>query len=260
MSKKFLVGVAAFVALIGIGGYFLGSGLDSIVRIAIEKIGTAATQTAVDLDDVTLSLTSGEASLSGLSVGNPDGFKVNPSLYLGHISVKLDTQSISGTGPIVIKEVAIVKPGVAYEVGINGSSNLETLAKNAQAYAASMSGEKAKAAKADDADKKPARKIVINSMTISDGQISISHAALGGRQLTAPLPLIRLTNIGKNEGGTTPAEVAKKVLDAITKSAGQVASSSLTKELGASFNKAGEKAGTAAKEIGGQIKGLLGRD
>jgi hypothetical protein len=82
---------------------------------------------------------------------------------------------------------------------------------------------------------------------------------LKGKVLSADLPVIHLTNIGRNEGGTTPADIAEKVLGAISDSAGQVASSSLTKELRSRLEKAGEGAvGGTVKDVGGQIKGLFG--
>ncbi len=252
MMKKILIGIALLIAIIGVGTYYLGANLDSIVRAAVEKYGTAATKTDVTLDKVTIILSSGEASLSGLSVGKPQDFEAKKSLYLGSIEVQIDTKSLTGTGPIVIKSINIDKPQVTYEINNRGESNFQTIMRNTQAYAESVKGGKKEAKISDSADKSgPGRKIIINDLTIRNGQIAISQPMLKGKQLSADLPVIHLTNIGRDEGGTTPADVAQKILGAISNGAAQVASSQLAKELGSNLQKAGEG-------VGSQIKGLFG--
>jgi hypothetical protein len=259
MLKKILIGLVMLIALLGVGGYFLYANMDSVVRSTIEKYGTAATKTTVRLDYVKITLASGEAALAGLSVGSPSGFAADKSLVLGTIAVKLDAGSLAGNGPIVIQDISIEKPQITYEVNNNGESNLQTIARNAEAYAASFGGggkDKANSAGA----KQPGRKIIIDSLTVRDGHVAISQALLQGRQLSAPLPVIHLTNIGKNEGGATPAEVAQKLLTAIANSASQVAGADLAKELGSTLEKTGGGiVGGAAGGIGGQIKGLFGK-
>jgi hypothetical protein len=253
MLKKILVGLVALVVVLGIGGFFLKGNLDSIVRSAIETYGAAATQTAVKLDQVKIGLASGDAALAGLSVGSPAGFASDKSLYLGNIAVKIDTSSLAGDGPIVIKDINIEKPQITYEVDNKGENNLKTLMRNTQAYAASFGGGKNKAKKPEAVEnKQPGRKIVILNLTVQGGQISITQAMLKGKKLSANLPLIHLTNIGKSEGGATPAEVTQKVLGAITESASKIASSSLAKELGANLS-------GAASDAEDQVKGLLGK-
>jgi hypothetical protein len=268
MIKKILVAFVIVVVILGAGIYFLGSNLDSIVRSAVEKYGAAATQTAVKLEQVKIVLASGEAELGGLSIGSPAGFAADKSLYLGNISVKLDTGSLRGSGPIVILDIGIEKPQVIYEVNASGQSNLQTLMHNVQAYAASVSGggkpnaEKQNAEKSGEPGKaQPERKFIIDDLTVRDGQIAITSALLKGKQLSAKLPVIHLTNIGKNEDGATPAAIAQEVLGAISNSAAQVANADLTKELGSVLEKAGggKIPAGAVEGIGKQIKGLWGK-
>src|ERR1700722_6653051 len=107
MLKKIAIGVLVLIALLGGGLYYAYNNLDSYIRIAVEKYGTAATRTTVKLDSVKLSLTSGSGSLGGLSVGSPPGFSAKQSLNLGSISVKLDTGSVRGARQISIHQVHI---------------------------------------------------------------------------------------------------------------------------------------------------------
>ncbi|MFA4993809.1 MAG: AsmA family protein [Bdellovibrionales bacterium] len=246
MLKKILIGVALFIVLLGTGVFFLKA---NIVRSAIEKYGTAATQTDVTLDKVSMTLSTGKAALTGLSIGSPKGFKADKSFYLGDIAVKLDTSSITGNGPIVIEDISIEKPQIAYEINKTGESNLQTIMRSVKAYSESSNKGKNTTEKSASANKQE-RKIIINNLTVRDGQIAISHSMLEGKKLSTGLPVIHLTNIGKNEGGTTPAVVIEKVLGAITNSASKVASSKLAKELGATIRKTG-------KETGDKIKGYF---
>src|SRR5690606_14256841 len=134
MRKKILISFIALLLLAGIGLGFVWTNLDHIVKSAIEKYGSAATQASVDLDSVSLALSTGECAMSDLTVGNPDGFSSPYALHLSNISVKLDTASLRGTGPIVIEEIPIAAPQIYYEVLGSGKNNLSTLSDNAAKY------------------------------------------------------------------------------------------------------------------------------
>lgn len=265
MLKKIAIGVVVLLVLIAGGVYYLFSNLDSIIKAAIEKYGTQATQADVKLDSVKLSIASGEGALNGLTVGNPKGFSTPRALSLGSIAVKLDTSSVSGTGPIVIKEIDIEKPQVTYEVTNNGDSNLQAIEKNAMAYGGGSGGGSSGAGGSSSGGGQE-RKLVINDLYIRDGDISVSQALLQGKTLNAALPAIHLTNIGKDKGGATPGQVAEQVLSSITAAASKVANGELAKQLGSLKDSAGAAIGNAAKDAGGstgglqdQVKGLLGK-
>ncbi|MDE2020231.1 MAG: hypothetical protein KGJ13_07850, partial [Patescibacteria group bacterium] len=69
-------------------------------------------------------------------------------------------------------------------------------------------------------------------------------------------------NIGKSEGGASPAEVAERVLGVITASASKVGTAALTKALGnlKDFGSGAAKAATDAVDgAGSRIKGLFGQ-
>lgn len=264
MLKKIAIGVVVLLVVIAGAAYYLFSNLDSIIKAAIEKYGTAATQAEVKLDSVKLSISSGEGALDGLTVGNPKGFTTPRALSLGSIAVKLDTSSVTGSGPIVIKEIDIEKPQVTYEVASNGDSNLQAIEKNAMAYGGASGGGGNTNATGGGGGQE--RKLVITDLYIRDGEIGMSHALLKGKTLTAPLPTIHLSNIGKDKGGATPGQVAEQVLSSITASASKVASVDLGKELGSlkdvvgsGVGSAKDAAGSGAAGISDQVKGLLGK-
>lgn len=253
MFKKIaIVLVVLIVVVIGAAAWFLLSGLDSIVKGAIEKYGSEATQASVTVDSVKVSLQSGEATISGLVVGNPAGYATPSALTLGSITVKLDTSSLAGSGPIVIKQIDIAAPHVTYEVGAGGS-NLQTIQKNAQAYA-----EKAGLTGASTPSDKPQRKLIIQDLYVRDGEVGVSATILQGKSLSAPLPLIHLTDIGKDGGGATPAEVARQVLGAITKDSVKVGAKALANVATSALTGAAEGVTGGAKGVGKELKGIFG--
>ncbi|MGO8914208.1 MAG: hypothetical protein ACLQDM_33495, partial [Bradyrhizobium sp.] len=167
MWKKIGIGVVVVLIIVAGVGYYLFSNLDSYIKAAIEKYGSQATQASVTLDKVVISISTGEGGLFGLTVGNPKGFATPHAITVGAITVKLDTSTVTGSGPIVIREIDIDKPQVTYEVGNTGGSNLDAIQKNTQAYAGGGSN-------APTASGGQERKLIINNLYVRDGQIGIS--------------------------------------------------------------------------------------
>lgn len=263
MIKKLAIGLVGLILVVTIGGYLLFANLDSIVKHTVEKYGSAATLADVRLDSVKLALTDGEAKLSGLSVGNPKGFTTPKAFYLGDIDVKLDTNSIKGDGPIVINSIVIEKPEVTYELLNDGGSNVERIKSNAQNYANAMAGASDAAPESKAAAEKtngPGRKLMIKSLIVRDGRVSISQQMLEGKELSAGLPEIQLNNIGRH-GGATAAQVAEQLIEAISNAAAQASVQELAKEkLNGLIKEVPTSAigGAAVDTVGSKLKGLMG--
>jgi len=239
MLKKILIGIVTLVVLLAIGLVFLGSNIDSIVKNAVEKYGSAATQTEVKLSSVSISATSGEGSIKNFVMGNPEGFSTESAFKLGLVVIKLDKKTIMGTGPIVINEVLIEAPEVTYEVAARGETNLQKIQNNVTAFANTMTGgalpneaAKTKGTEKASADSKESRKIIIKSLIVRNGKINLSHELLkGDNAVTADLPLIQLSNLGANQGGVSPALIARDILDRVTSAAISAGQRTLVKQL-----------------------------
>ena len=270
MKRALLIGVAAVVVIVVGAVVFLYSNLDSIVKAAIENVGSQATQTKVTLDSVNISPTSGEGSLKGFKMGNPTGFRTDSAMRFGEVSVKIDVGSVT-SNVIVIKEVVIGAPQVTYEIDTQGGSNISAIQKNVDAFAKSMGAGQPGAAKPEATKESGGKKVVIDNLYIRDGKVSVAAAFLAGREMGASLPTIHLTNIGKDKGGATPAEVADKVLSSIsqsaTKAVSQLGIDKMMKQGvegaqkmmqgGAGDAKKAIESGT--KGVGDTVKGLFGK-
>jgi hypothetical protein len=75
---------------------------------------------------------------------------------------------------------------------------------------------------------KPSKNLQVDDFLITGGKIHVSVTALGGKSATVALPEIHLKDLGKDPQGITPAELSKKVLQAIESSAAQAAAGAIT--------------------------------
>ena len=247
MLKKIFVGIGIFIVLVVTGMYYLSQNAGQIVQAAIEDQGSRATQVAVKLDAVDISLQELKAGIRGLTVANPPGFKTARAVSLGEVSVKIAKDW--SLDLIAIDEVMVRAPEVTYEIG-SGGSNIAAIQQNVENFMKVMGGGPGGSDGASaPSESKDGPKVVINDLWIKGGKVNVSASLLQGKTLTTPLPEIHLTDIGKDSGGASPAEVVDQIIAAITKHSGNAASSLDLSALGLSdiSGKAAEIGGAAAE-------------
>lgn len=247
--KKLLIVLAGFAIVIAVAVWLFIANISAIIVAIVEEVGSDVTKVEVELDSADIDFASGKGTLSGLSVDNPDGFKTDDAFELENISVTVDTASLDKQ-IIVVKEVVIDKPHVTYEFGDKGS-NIDRIQQNV--HQSTGGGEQS----AESEDDSKAKKVIIENLYIRGGKIDISGGLLGNKKLGTGLPTIHLTNIGKENGkatGATPTQVAKKVIDAISKHASSavVNLSDVKKLIGGKLG-----TGDAAKSVTDKAGGLL---
>jgi uncharacterized protein involved in outer membrane biogenesis len=197
-----LVGIAALA-------WWMHSSLDAKLADALRTVGPQITGVAVKVDRVSLEPTQGLLTLTGLELGNPKGFKTERALALGNVKLQVEVRSL--TEPVVhIREIAVEQPAVTYEYA-SGTSNLDVIQRNVETYVTQWSN-------APQPKDKPnsARKLIIDHLIIRGGKVGVSSAALQGKPMVLPMADIHLTDLGRDSGGATPAQVAQKVVAAVT--------------------------------------------
>lgn len=256
MGRTIGISVGAVVIIIAVAVVYLLSSLDSLVAEAIKKYGSQVTGTTVDVSSVNIDIKGGSGSIEQLTIANPKDFSSPHIFTLGNISTAIDIASVN-KDPIVIKQILIKKPDVFYEINEAGASNLTELQKNIEQSTAETGTE----------TKESGPRLVIHELVIEGGKIDANVAALD-KPLSANLPRIHLTDIGKKSGGATGAEVAEQVIKAIIAKVGpEIAKLGLEKYLGKSLEEARALATKKVEEsIGGKIKegasglkGLIGQ-
>lgn len=235
-----LLGVIAVVAL----GFFLGP----IVKKAVNTVGPKVTGTPVELADAKIMAFSGKGTLTGLFVGNPEGWTGDKAFYLGTIRADLDPTSLL-SDPLVVNEVFIDSPEFVYERRLLGGSNIDALLKQIETNTGG--GTQTPSAEGESAGEP--RKFIVKSFRLQNASMSLMAA---GQTLSVPLPPLTLTDLGVAEGGLTADQLATAVLKQVLAQMGVAAAEALKDMGGAAIEGGGQGVKDAAK---GALDKLMGK-
>lgn len=245
--KKVMIGVVLLLVVIAAALFFVMQNLDRYIAALIEDYGSAATGAPVDVRGVELSLASGEGKIRALSIGSPEGFEADYTFRLGQIHLDLDTESVT-RDPVVIERILIEKPEVIYEVSPRGT-NLGTIQKNIDAYAARLPKDAKSAESLPDGE---ARKLLIRKLDIVGGHVKVLVGSAEGKFAEASIGDIHLRDLGAKQDGLTGRQVTARILGVLTRAALQSAGSA---DVEALRKGAADAAGKAASDV---VKGLFG--
>jgi hypothetical protein len=247
MKKKVLVLLcfAAAVLISALVAYKTWDSLDKIIELAIESYSSNILGAEVQIEKVQVNITEGQASLHGLHIANPDGYKTDYAMQLNLVKVRLDFESLA-SDVIVINEVMLERPSIIYEMA-SGGSNLDRLADNAQ-------NQRRSANKKGNEGSSAGKKMIIENFLIRDGEVSVSHKILKGKSLTVAMPDIHLKDIRKDDSGASPAQVAEEIMDSVKSGVG-VAAASLS--LGETFESGVKGLKKGATGVGDKLKGIF---
>ena len=266
MKKWLLIGVAFIIIVIIV--LVIGiSNLGPMIKTAVNTYGPKMTKTEVHLGDVDVSIFSAEVKLQDFYLGNPKGFKSPDAIKVGSIYVNVDEGSITGE-TIIIDKIEVVGPQITYEKA-RRTDNFKSILNNIEE--AVGTGERSKKQAEKEGESK---KILIRDFSVKDGKVNLATSILGGKSISVPLPDIHLKNVGKKEGGVSPAEAFKEVFAALY---GEITSPAVTdalnrglKAIGSEIETVGtdakkglEEAGDGAKKgiegAADKVKGLFGK-
>jgi hypothetical protein len=201
-GKLLIGGIAALIVVVGIAVVFLISNLDSIVKRAIETVGSDVAGVPVSVGSVEISLQESRGAINGLRIANPPGFGGGDAVELGTVALDLDVKNSTGE-LVVIKSILV--DGTQVNVVQNvGGSNLKVLQD--------------KLSSDSDTDEQPAAdegaagtKLIIDDFQFRNGEVSL--ALQGVAERNAGIPDFTLTGVGRKSNGATAAEAAKQILD-----------------------------------------------
>jgi len=223
-KRKLFIGAAAAGVLLAAALVLLWSNLDSIVKRAIERYGSQAVGTDVRVARVALQPAKGKGAISGLTVANPRGFSAQHIIALGGIGIRLSPRTVTAN-PVVIDDIHVTAPRIAYEMNKNGASNIDALKKNLGADSPEKSGRE---------DRRSARggetRLRIRRLVIEKAQVDVHVAALGQKPRTITLKRLEMKNVGGAKGAT-PDIVAKEIVTAILSEVSREAGKAGTKRL-----------------------------
>ena len=251
--KKWFLRIGIAVVLLAIVAIFVvASSLGGIIKSGVETVGPKITQTEVKLSGVSLSLLGGSASVRGLVLGNPTGYKAANALEADEVSVRIEPSSLLAD-KVIIRSVRIDGSRIAVE-GTPSDNNLTRIQKNVEAFAQSITGGAAGDTKP--ATSGPGKKLQVDELVLSNAKLSLTLTMLGGKSVTVPLPEIRLANLGQGPEGITAADLTKRVLSSLTGSVTTAATDVVKNLGGVAVDAAKEASKTAVEGVDKATKGI----
>ena len=208
--KKWILRLAlVFVVLLVVVLAVVFFSLNSIVKKGVETVGPPLTKTEVRLGSASLSPLSGSGRLSGLFIGNPEGYKTAAAITAGEVKVAVKVSSVF-SDTVEIESVIIRAPEITLEGSLSGN-NLSKILDNVEA----ATGGAKTTPPPKETEKKPSgpgKKFRVKDVVIEGGKIHLSVTALGGKALTVPLPELHLQNIGTGGEGVNAAELTREII------------------------------------------------
>jgi len=206
IKKNQLIGGAlGILVLFVIFSVFVLKNLNTIIKEAIEYVGTEMTGVEVSVGSVDIDTTSGLGVVEGITIANPKRFQAPYLLVLDRISVEVNVSTLT-SDILEIRTVEIISPVVHWEGDFRGS-NLDRVHQNVKRYTGK--GEKREPSS-------PENRVIIDNLYITGAEVNISFKGANTGELTVPIPDIHLKDIGRPEGGTTYASVTQRVFDEMT--------------------------------------------
>ncbi len=253
MMKKWILIGGGVVIVIIIVLFVIGiSNIGPLIKAGVNTYGPGITKTEVRLEDVSVSIFSGEAKLKGFHLGNPKGFKSPEAMKVGSIFVDVDEKSLM-KDPMIIDRIEITRPEITYEKA-KGTDNFRAIIDNVQKTVGMGESPKEKSK-----EEGKGKKLLIRDFVVKDGKVTLTTAFLGSKSISVALPDIHLKNIGGQKEGTSPAKVSEEILAALY---GKITSSavtdSLNKELKALGTNLEEATEGAKKQVETILKGTKG--
>jgi uncharacterized protein involved in outer membrane biogenesis len=203
--KKPLIGLLALAIVVLVaGGIWIYLSLDFIVKRAIEAYAPDIVGAKVAVESVKLTPTSGVGAIHGLAIGNPPGFHSEHSLSVATVDVAIDPGSIA-KDVVHVRRIAVIGPVITYESSRNGS-NFDAIQRN---VARRTAGDKSAASRKE-------TRLVVDQIVIRDARVIYApEIATRGATISFDLPGIQLTDVGKRQGGVTPAELTNVIVQAL---------------------------------------------
>lgn len=262
--KRTLLILPLVVAVLLLLAYFR---LGSLLRTAVVTMGPEILQASVELEGVSVRPLRGKASLTGLVIGNPEGFRTPHAVKLDKVWIELDTRSLR-TDTVHIHRIELEAPEIAIE-GLR-ADNLRQLQQNALKSAGATGDPETEAAPPErEADRpaetgKAARKIMIDELVINGGQVNYTPGLTLGQTIVVDLPEIRIEGIGRARGGVSIAEALAGIfqqfdimltgvtggMDGLAAEGVRTAGRELSEKTGLSTNTIDEGLNTARDAVG----------
>lgn len=203
MAGKIKYTAITLVVLLGVVFLVLTFAVDSMVKSNIEQIGGEMTGTRVTVDDVSISVFSGQGIINGLRVYNPEGYQTEHALTVEDFSIKLDLWTLL-SDMIMIEEVIISGPVVFVEQKLPENNLINILGRIKEAESKGTSAE---------------TDIFISYFLLKKGSAHFYTEIGGERSVRMDMDAIELRDLGGGDQGRTIEKVVREIASRIIEQA-----------------------------------------
>jgi hypothetical protein len=207
MAKGIKITAIVIIVLVLAGFLILTLTIDSIVKSKIEQIGSEMTGTMVTVDNVSMSPFSGEGTITGLRIANPDGYDSDHAIVIDDMFIKARVRTIF-SDVVVIEEILVTRPAIYIEQKLP-DNNLGIILNNIN--------EAAERGTTSDAN------MVVHYFRFEDATVNVYTDVGGERSISFGLAEIELNDIGGEGESTAVEQVVKQISDRIIQNALQAA-------------------------------------
>ncbi len=226
--SKVLVGAVIVLAGLVAAGIYFSRRVGPAVAAAIETYGGRAAGTKVRVAGVDVSLRQSLATVSGLVIGNPPGYRAPYALRVDETAVDLDVPSLARQA-IELRDVTLQGATLnveQHDASTNVTQILDHLEHGGGADSAASAGPQTASA----------QKLIIDRFELTGGRITLTSSLLNGPQ-TIELPQIVVKDVGRAQGGLTYDAAAAAILRPILTAARDAVRDRLGKAAGESAKK-----------------------
>ena len=202
--KKVLIILAVIIAIIAIAATVFVGKLDTIIAQTIESEGTETLGSKVSVGSVVTQLAEGSATITGLTIANPPGYKKANAIEIGSFNARVDYKNQ------LIEDVSINSPTINAEIlgnmtEIIKSRNLDGIRSNFNDLVDNMPADEEEGVVEEEDD----TVITINRFAIQNATVNLTADLLGERSF--PMDNFVLTNLS----GTTD-QISDQITDQLT--------------------------------------------
>ncbi len=198
-----------FIGLVVItiaGGLIFTFTIDRIVQNGMEDMGSEMTGTTVSVEGVSISPLSGQGTITGFTVANPEGYNRDEAIRVEEISIELDVMSLFAD-EMVIRELILESPFIQIEQKLPENNIREIM-------------EAIEAASDEETEESY---LIIDRFLMRNGSADLYTEVGGERSATVQLEELELTDIGREETGQTTRQVVRQIAEPVAERALQAA-------------------------------------
>jgi hypothetical protein len=207
--ESVLIAIIVVLVILVAAFFLLG---DYLIKVGVEKGGSAALGVPVKVGGVHLSVLRGLVTIDGLQVANPPGYKNEYLLEVGSGRVSVSIPSLL-KDTIHVKEITLDGTKLAIEQkGL--SSNIKDLLN------AMPKGKPEEPKKPGEEPKKPGKKLVVDKLEITNTEAKLAVMVGEGAGVNLKLAPIKMENLGA-DSPLSVAELTSKIFVALIQGVAQ---------------------------------------